>query len=289
MKEKLISIILPVYNGAVYMSDSIESVLNQTYQNWELIIVNDCSTDDTLEVAEAYQKKDPRIHVISNEKNLKLPCTLNRGFAKAKGEYYTWTSDDNIYKPEALTRLAKELDNDSTCSLVYSDYTDIDADGNEIGRRVLDEPEYIVIGNVVGACFLYRAEMAKKIGEYDTDLFLAEDYDYWIRICREGKIKHIKDNLYLYRRHKNSLSEEKKEFVNKQTYKAIEKNFDILYENARKNGMEFFLFDQILKRASSDLRDITKRKIYSIDRKYRFYLLVKVIKEKVYNILFKKI
>ena len=71
--------------------------------------------------------------------------------------------------------------------------------------------------------------------------------------------------------------------------KAIEKNFDILYENARKNGMEFFLFDQILKRASSDLRDITKRKIYSIDRKYRFYLLVKVIKEKVYNSLFKKI
>lgn len=63
------------------MAGSIESVINQTYQNWELIIVNDCSTDDTLEIAQSYQRKDPRIRVFCNEKNLKLPLTLNAGFA----------------------------------------------------------------------------------------------------------------------------------------------------------------------------------------------------------------
>ena len=81
---KLISIVLPVYNGEAYLADSIESILRQTYENWELIIVNDCSTDHTLEIAESYQKRDPRIRVFSNERNLKLPHTLNAGYAEAR-------------------------------------------------------------------------------------------------------------------------------------------------------------------------------------------------------------
>ena len=143
---------------------------------------------------------DSRIHVISNEKNLKLPLTLNAGFAEAKGDYYTWTSDDNMYKPEALSRLSKVLDEDESYAMVYSDYINIDADNNEIGFESLQEPEYIVTGNVCGACFLYRADIAKRVGNYDANLFLAEDYDYWMRIYRNGKIKHIKEYLYLYRK-----------------------------------------------------------------------------------------
>ena len=117
--EKLISIVLPVYNGAEHMAGSIESVLRQTWKNWELIIVNDCSTDQTLAVAESYQKKDSRIRVLSNSKNLKLPLTLNAGFAQAKGEYYTWTSDDNLYQPEALSSLVQALEQDNGCVMVY--------------------------------------------------------------------------------------------------------------------------------------------------------------------------
>ena len=93
-KNNKVSIILPTYNGKKYIRDSIESIINQTYTNWELIIVNDCSTDDTQKIIEEYQQKDKRIIVINNEKNLKLPASLNRGFEEASGEYYTWTSDD---------------------------------------------------------------------------------------------------------------------------------------------------------------------------------------------------
>ena len=84
----------PVYNGANHIADSINSIINQTYQNWELIVVNDCSTDNTLEICSELSEKDSRIRVISNKKNLKLPNTLNAGFDAATGDYYTWTSDD---------------------------------------------------------------------------------------------------------------------------------------------------------------------------------------------------
>lgn len=283
VNEKLVSIVLPIYNGASHMSDAIESVLSQTYKNWELIIVNDCSTDNTLEVAKDYQKRDPRIYVISNEKNLKLPSTLNVGFSKAKGEYYTWTSDDNIYKPDALAKLVKELDEDSGCLLVYSDYTNIDAFGNEIGPGDMKEPRYIVTGNIIGACFLYRAEVAKKVGEYDANLFLAEDYDYWIRIYRIGKIKHLKERLYLYRRHQGSLSETRKESVNMQTYKVIEKNFFILYANAKKYRLKYRFFDQMVDRVSSDLKIITRQMLYDIDGGYKLYQWEKGLKDRMYK------
>ena len=279
--EKLISIVLPVYNGAEHMAGSIESVINQTYRNWELIIVNDCSTDDTLNIAESYQRKDPRIRVFSNEKNLKLPLTLNAGFAQAKGEYYTWTSDDNLYKPEALSRLARELDQDSSCAMVYSDCIDIDADGKEISSEIRMEPEYIMFGNVIGASFLYRAEVAKKVGTYDANLFLAEDYDYWMRIYRVGKIKHIKEFLYQYRRHSGSLSATKKASVNMQTYRALEKNFLPLFADAKKHRLEHVLFDQMLRRVADDQREETLRMLCTVNRRYRAHLLKVSLKAKL--------
>ena len=275
--EKMISIVLPVYNGATHLAYSIESVINQVYQNWELIIVNDCSTDDSLAIAESYQKKDSRIRVISNEKNLKLPLTLNAGFSQAKGEYFTWTSDDNMYKPEALRRLAQELDQDADCVMVYSDCTIIDSDGKEIGPAPCMEPEQIVVGNVFGACFLYRAEVARKVGLYDANLFLAEDYDYWMRIYRNGKIKYVKESLYLYRHHDGSLTTTKKALVNMQTYYTLEKNFLPLYADAKNRGLEFALFDQMMYRVSDDQKEATMELLCAVNGKYTMYLQQKEI------------
>ena len=78
----LISIVLPVYNGAKYLRESIDSVLAQTYTNWELLIVDDCSGDETPEIAREYAEKDPRIHYYRNEQNLRLPRNLNKGFSR---------------------------------------------------------------------------------------------------------------------------------------------------------------------------------------------------------------
>lgn len=275
--SKKVSIVLPVYNGEDYVAESINSVIEQTYNNWELIIVNDCSTDNTLRICQSIAKDDPRIRIISNKENQKLPNSLNVGFREATGEYYTWTSDDNIYMPSAIASLVDVLEQNTDAIMVYSDYSIIDDEGNIQSVVNLQDPQYIVAGNVCGACFLYTAEIAKEVGEYDDTLFLAEDYDYWMRIYRHGRIVHINDNLYFYRRHSNSLTEKKKAFIQEQTYKALEKNFLPLYYEARKNGLTYRLFDNICIRAELHKSE-TKEVLFTVDKRYRLYLRKRKIK-----------
>ena len=128
----LISIVLPVYNGAKYLRESIESVIAQTYPNWELLIVDDCSKDETPEIAQEYAKRDSRIRYYRNENNLRLPRNLNKGFSLTQGNYLTWTSDDNRYRPTALERMYQALQEDKKAQLVYASYDVIDENDNLI-------------------------------------------------------------------------------------------------------------------------------------------------------------
>lgn len=279
--NKKVSIILPVYNGEQHVSKAIESVLRQTYSNLELIIVNDCSTDKTAEIVSRYAEQDSRVRIINNPVNLKLPNTLNVGFEQATGDYYTWTSDDNFYKENAIERMIYALNSRSDIDMVYANYTNIDAGGEEISvvssnGRELDR---LLVSNVIGACFLYTREVAEKVGRYDANLFLAEDYDYWIRIFRAGKIVHLAENLYYYRCHAESLSETKKETVGIQTYRVMEKNFLFLFSltKGRKERYEFFdqLFIRLGDRDTSETRAMLKK----IDRGYFIYKRIKSIKQ----------
>ena len=95
-----VSIVLPTYNGARYLKSSVESCLNQTHKNIELVIVDDCSTDETPDIVRSYN--DPRIRYVRNETNQRLPRSLNIGFALATGDYLTWTSDDNEFLPHSI-------------------------------------------------------------------------------------------------------------------------------------------------------------------------------------------
>lgn len=202
----VVSIVMPVYNGEKYLRQSIESVLSQTFKDWSLIIVDDCSTDLSPAIMSEYAKLDNRIRVIHNKVNSKIPGSLNNGFEKASGKYYTWTSDDNIYEYDAIEKMVNYLDNHSDTGLVYSNMQFIDGEGNETGIYE-SEPEDIFSNNCIGACFMYRADIAKKAGKYNTDWFLVEDYEYWLRIRNICKIGHINELLYKYRRHEKSLSE----------------------------------------------------------------------------------
>lgn len=247
--ETLVSIVLPVYNGEKYLASAIDSIIAQSYKNWELIIVNDCSTDSSAEIMEQYVKKDERIRVIHNKENLNQPSSLNVGFSQAKGVYYTWTSDDNLLKPEMLDTLVDAMKKDSSLALVYSNYTGIDEAGMEMGLCEVGEPEGLFSGDSVGASFLYRAQIAKQIGEYDASLFMSADYDYWIRIFIEAPIKKIPMNLYYYRRHGGSLTETKKDCIQQQTFLAVWKNYEKLLARAEKKEDKFRLKDNLLTQA----------------------------------------
>ena len=208
-----ISVVLPVYNGSTYLKGSIESILNQTYSNFELIIVDDCSTDDSSEIAKTYANTDPRVVYFRNKQNLKLPASLNLGFGKATGTYWTWTSCDNLYYKDAFEVMAAELDQDSSVGLVYADRESIDETGKIIGYIPAGLPDDLIIENVVGACFLYRKDIALKAGLYDLNCFLCEDYEYWLRVGIYTKLKTIHKCLYKYRCHKDSLSYKYKKSV----------------------------------------------------------------------------
>jgi len=199
MKPK-ISIVLPTYNGEKWLELSIQSVINQTIKNWELIIVNDCSTDNTLKIANSFAEKDSRITVITNETNKKLPASLNVGFSHARGEYLTWTSDDNLYKKNALEMLSSYLDNHPETSMVSMNEDIINEDGKTV--KILDNSyKYkrcaaALMNNCnVGAAFMYRKSIADIVGQYDENTFCAEDYDYWCRIALAGNIDYTSDNI----------------------------------------------------------------------------------------------
>ena len=204
----LITCVLPTYNGEKYIRESIDSVLAQTYENWELIIVNDASTDGTLEIVKEYVNRDKRIFIISNETNQKLPKSLNIGFAKAKGEYYTWTSDDNAYKPQAFEKMLNVLKTNPNFDMVHCDMDYIDENGKIAQELIVDcsLETLLEVNNTIGSCFLYTKAIADKIGGYDESQFLVEDYDYWLRIAFAGQIITLHENLYAHMFHKDSLS-----------------------------------------------------------------------------------
>ncbi|MGQ9777570.1 MAG: glycosyltransferase, partial [Thermodesulfobacteriota bacterium] len=169
----LVSIVLPVYNGGFFIRKAIESILSQTYQNFELIIVNDGSTDETPQILAQYTKH-PKITLIEQE-NQKLPRALSNGFRVAKGEFYTWTSADNLMGESCLELQVKFLKDNPDVQMVYSNYAIIDEEGNPLfgsdycsGYQTPPGSNHIVLpkdpsdlniirNNYIGPCFLYRS------------------------------------------------------------------------------------------------------------------------------------
>ncbi len=223
-----VSIILPSYNGEKYIAESIQSIINQSIDDWELIIVNDCSSDKTLKIANSFAEKDNRIIVISNESNKKLPASLNIGFEQAHGKYLTWTSDDNIYKYNALEKMCEYLDSHPNTDMVSMNMDIIDEKGNflhEFSNYFVYKrnAEYLMDSCNIGAAFMYRQTIAQKVGSYDTNTFCAEDYDYWCRIALTGKIDYTNDNIYMYRLQSESLTATKQDVVFEKTLKIKQK------------------------------------------------------------------
>lgn len=204
---KLVSIVLPTYNGEAFIKEAIDSIIAQTYTNWELTVVNDCSKDNTLNLVNEYVAKDARIKVVTNEVNQRISKSLNRGFSLSKGDYFTWTSDDNYYLPTAIEKMVDWLETHPTDAMVYTAFTKKD-EVNNYEEKISDDisPLGLLKTCVCGPCFLYRRSAAEAVGGYDYEIPLAQDYDYWMRMYLHGNIAHLSEDLYVYRFHKDCLS-----------------------------------------------------------------------------------
>jgi glycosyltransferase involved in cell wall biosynthesis len=178
-----------------------------------MIAVDDASTDSTPEILRALAQRDPRVRLVRNQKNLRLPGALNVGFDEARGRLWTWTSDDNLYRPGALRRMADALDARGDVHVVHAGYALIDAQGRETERREAGDLRHLGYSNVVGPCFLYRPEVHRALSGYSEDCFLAEDYDFWLRAASRFRFLRIPEDLYLYRVHEAALASSKREAV----------------------------------------------------------------------------
>ena len=196
--SSLVSIVLPCYNGADFLAHSIDSVVGQTYADWELILVNDCSTDNSLAIMQDYAARNTRIRIINNEHNLKLPGALNRGFHEAHGKYLTWTSHDNRMAPTMLEEFVNYLDANPDKGLVTACYAAFSLKtGEQLYEVHHPDPQlHLPLYNCVCYAFMYRREVLDTVGDYDTTLFLVEDYDYWVRIWQHYPVGKIYKVLY---------------------------------------------------------------------------------------------
>lgn len=201
-----VSMILPVHNGADYLADAIGSIVGQSFADFELICVDDASSDGSAAILTAAASADPRIRLIHLDQNVGLPAALNHGFAAARGAYLSWTSDDNLLRTTMLERLVATLDANPQYAIVHSDYSVINPAGQMIGLVSTKSQGGLLMGNHVGASFLYRREVDFAIGGYDTTLFGAEDFDFWLRASAHFQFLHVPEDLYLYRKHPRSLT-----------------------------------------------------------------------------------
>ncbi len=256
-----VSIVLPSYNGERYIRESIESVINQTFTDWELIIVDDCSSDSTLHIAEEYAGWEERIRVIHNEENQKLPEALNIGFRHAAGAYLTWTSDDNMYLSHALEEMNRYLDEHEEVPMVCTGMLFMNENMQYVKEFMPYNAAQMRVQDTVGACFMYRREVLAEVGEYSKEFFCVEDYEYWIRILiKYGSIGYIPNIFYLYRRQKNSLTIEKAERIRHMNSKLRCKYFDWSMAGIQ-NKPEFimFLYNELL---ADNCVDKVKRKCF---------------------------
>jgi len=213
MDKPIISIIIPCYNQAHFLTECINSVLAQDFGDWEIIIVNDGSTDNTLKVALDFAQKDQRVNVIDKE-NGGLSSARNAGIKQANGQWLLFLDADDYLLPSYFQSVSKELENLPKESLLQYGYQYVEEKRRkEIYNKSLTENTIplipVIFSGNIGPChsILISSEMAMKIGAFDEKLKSAEDWDFWIRAAKAGAVvKQIESVLIAYRYSKDSMS-----------------------------------------------------------------------------------
>lgn len=202
----LVSIIMPSYNTARFIGESIASVFAQTYTNWELLIVDDCSTDNTDEIIAQFN--DPRITYVKNEKNSGAAVSRNRALALAKGKWIAFLDSDDLWAPEKLERQLKFMvENDYAFS--YTRYEEIDESGKPTGTLV-GGPRRITKTGMFNYCWpgcltvMYNREIVGDI--QIANIRKNNDYAIWLKACRKADCYLLPETLASYRKRGGSIS-----------------------------------------------------------------------------------
>lgn len=211
----MISVILSTYNNQKFLKSSLESILNQTYKNFEFIIINDCSTDETSKILEYYQSQDNRIKVYRNEKNLGLTKSLNIGLKRSIGSFIARMDDDDISINTRFENQIKEFDLNPKLMVVGGSIKKINENGEFINNKLVNfssnfsDTKFIsnFLNPLSHPTVMIRKEIINLVGLYNENYRLSQDYDLWKRVIKNNyTIYSIKKHLLNYRVHNNSVS-----------------------------------------------------------------------------------
>lgn len=229
-----ITVYTPTYNCARYLKKAIDSVLSQTYRDFEFLIINDASCDNTSEILENY-KNHPKIKIIKNRKNLGFVRAAIKAIKLAKGEYIMRLDADDYLDENALMIMAHILDKHSEFGMVYPDYFEVDEKDN-----IIDYFRKNKVGNEIelmdlpanGACTLMRKSCYEAIGGYRSDIRMQDKYDIWLKFLKKFEPYNVNLPLFYYRRHGGNISNNTKRLLQTRRY-IKEKFIEEKYKNKK--------------------------------------------------------
>ena len=227
MEKEKVSIIVPMYNAEKFIGKAIETVLSQTYENWEMLIMNDVSTDNSLAVVNEFAKKDDRIKVVNTEKNMGVVKGRNHLIDLARGKYIAFLDADDYWHSEKLEKQIQFM-KEKNASISCTEYTRVRENGEKINEVVI-KPEIsytdMLKNNYLG-CLTVMYDVEKVGKRYFKELEKNEDYVLWLEIVKDVKIIYgLKENLAYYRVLDNSRSSNKVKTakVRWEIYRKVEK------------------------------------------------------------------
>ncbi len=209
----VVSIITPLYNAGKFISQTLESIQNQTYPSWELFVIDDNSGDDSLQIAETFSENDKRIKIVKLPENKGTAHCRNLGTELANGNYIAFLDADDLWHPK---KLEKQLDfmEQNSCNVSFTNYLHIDEDGNSLKKRIVALPQLSYkkqhhnnyVGNLTG---IYNAAVLGKI--FSPELRKRQDWALWLEAIKRNKkpALGLQEDLAYYRVRKNSMSRNK--------------------------------------------------------------------------------
>ena len=242
-----ISIIMSVYNGEAYLKEAIQSVINQSFKNWELIIINDCSTDSTGEILADFASKDERIKVHPNEVNLKLPTSLNKAISLSKGKYIARMDADDICLADRFEKQYKFMEENEDVALSSCRFMTVKngiymsgGAGGRCDNNALRA--MLLVGNpILHPGVIARTEVMKEFN-YDTSLTCTEDLELWTRVVMANKkIQILPECLMIYRLHDKQITSTTLERQHIEVLKIQQKYYGTLLKEMDEEMGKFYI------------------------------------------------
>ncbi len=231
----LVSVVMPAYNSDMYISAAIESIINQTYHNWELIVVNDCSADQTSNIAERFARQNSKIRIAYNKKNLGVACTMNHGIDLAQGKYVARLDADDWSYPDRLEKQVDFLEKHKDIVLLGGSMNICDGSLNKVDERryaTADEEirkRILYFNQFCSSAIMVRRSTAIAVGGYEN-YRCASDYDFVLKVGLKGTIANLNDTLVKYRIHKSSITRTNRKMqaqITLEIQKKFAKNYPI--------------------------------------------------------------